>query len=164
MSHRGSPPRVRGIPTQIENLALLTRITPACAGNTSLILDEVESHGDHPRVCGEYVEHQLLWDMVVGSPPRVRGILNRYPKVFRAMGITPACAGNTEANFAGASGLRDHPRVCGEYSCLLGPRQMVVGSPPRVRGILACFMAIFPYLGITPACAGNTTIAPTSTG
>jgi len=73
-----------------------------------------------------------LW----GSPPRVRGIPLQGMDEARKVGITPACAGNTNVAFLIELEGEDHPRVCGEYLVSLTTAQTKWGSPPRVRGIL----------------------------
>ena len=49
----GSPPRVRGTGRQAPMPSILTRITPACAGNRAQPSGSSRTMGDHPRVCGE---------------------------------------------------------------------------------------------------------------
>ena len=50
---RGSPPRVRGTEFGDSNVYQAGRITPACAGNSSVMRRVREIGWDHPRVCGE---------------------------------------------------------------------------------------------------------------
>jgi len=45
---------MRGTPRNWKTLAIALRITPAYAGNTAQIGDEVSYDEDHPRVCGEH--------------------------------------------------------------------------------------------------------------
>ena len=74
---------------------------------------------DHPRVCGEQNINIDAKNVSEGSPPRVRGTA-RYkyiPPVCER--ITPACAGNRTACIAEYGVWEDHPRVCGEQSCIL---------------------------------------------
>ena len=71
-----------------------------------------------------------------GSSPRVRGTLERLEAFARAVGIIPACAGNTAHMICLELPTRDHPRVCGEH--------LDGGFAPRRCG------------GSIPACAGNT--------
>ena len=52
---------------------MLSRITPACAGNRERKGDPVYANSDHPRVCGEQADTQGLVFRQAGSPPRVRG-------------------------------------------------------------------------------------------
>ena len=49
----GSPPHARGRPTGFEELLNALRITPACAGKTSLTSAFARKERDHPRMRGE---------------------------------------------------------------------------------------------------------------
>ena len=49
----GSPPRVRGTVNAAYQPMDNKGITPACAGNRSLVLPSPAPQKDHPRVCGE---------------------------------------------------------------------------------------------------------------
>ena len=49
----GSPPRVRGKHPDNISAAKKFRITPACAGKTSVNFVTTSVNWDHPRVCGE---------------------------------------------------------------------------------------------------------------
>ena len=51
----GSPPRVRGTVRLCLSGSGRNRITPACAGNSRVMLTCIILSGDHPRVCGEQV-------------------------------------------------------------------------------------------------------------
>jgi len=73
-----------------------------------------------------------------------------------AIGITPACAGNTLWCFLFDDGKRDHPRMRGEYLRESAYTQERQGSPPHARGIRKATDAPWLSEGITPACAGNT--------
>ena len=115
--------------------------------------------GDHPRVCGEYWILATSLASGLGSPPRVRGILDNPNADSSRHRITPACAGNTSKTHALAGIRQDHPRVCGEYLKADHLKAIAEGSPPRVRGIqLQCISGICLFQ-ITPACAGNTMLA-----
>ena len=138
MIHRawtGSPPRVRGTDSAITPLSNRVRITPACAGNSSSGTQAPASRQDHPRVCGEQVHYGFRHNHIKGSPPRVRGtgrLLWRWGRV-----------------------LEDHPRVCGEQRTLGARDSTGKGSPPRVRGTDYLETHVIEGIGITPACAGN---------
>ena len=122
-SGEGSPPRVRGILDVGLDAQVIVGITPACAGNT-LMLSCVDGLGrDHPRVCGEYLRPYVKLLILMGSPPRVRGIRSdEWPgRLWR--GITPACAGNTMGSRLTKIAGRDHPRVCGEYMIMTSWRK-----------------------------------------
>ena len=51
------------------------------------------------------------------------------------MGITPACAGNTEDLKEESEVKRDHPRLRGEYGVSTFTDKKDQGSPPPARGI-----------------------------
>ena len=91
---RGSPPRVRGTAISRDTPARVTRITPACAGNSPRRSGWWRRPGDHPRVCGEQQARQDFAVQQTGSPPRVRGTAPGPTPATCGKGITPACAGN----------------------------------------------------------------------
>ena len=86
----------------------------------------------------------------------MRGIPDSSRPIFKAPRITPACAGNTPMLAWWHLKHQDHPRVCGEYGVRVSAWGLTLGSPPRVRGILAEPVNRAFKSGITPACAGNT--------
>ena len=49
----GSPPRVRGKASRARRGRNNRRITPACAGKSTIQVSELGADEDHPRVCGE---------------------------------------------------------------------------------------------------------------
>ena len=151
-----SPPRVRGIRIVCPSYNHITRITPACAGNTKRQPSSALAATDHPRVCGEYWLICLDAIRRKGSPPRVRGILPQVSARKALARITPACAGNTCPRCDRLRSGRDHPRVCGEYASTSRQISARWGSPPRVRGILKRAKRSAETFRITPACAGNT--------
>ena len=91
----GSPPRMRGKPNRIVELADSGRITPADAGKTGCSCPEGLQSGDHPRGCGENRSVVWIWKPVVGSPPRMRGKPPQSRFLLPCCGITPADAGKT---------------------------------------------------------------------
>ena len=70
---RGSPPHVRGKGTVGPVSVALAGITPACAGKRILSGSTDMASRDHPRMCGEKIEHLLRSSKPAGSPPHVRG-------------------------------------------------------------------------------------------
>ena len=91
----GSPPQVRGKPTDGKKSQCWARITPAGAGKTRVnnILSVTEK--DHPRRCGENDFAHVLIHRRIGSPPQVRGKRTLPPLAPSVMRITPAGAGKT---------------------------------------------------------------------
>ena len=132
----GSPPRVRGKPAKNVKTGAEERITPACAGKTSIFACSSLKSWDHPRVCGENLKILVFKVAALGSPPRVRGKRSGQYSMGYCCRITPACAGKTIRK-RGRSFLRkDHPRVCGENAPVAPSMLDFMGSPPRVRGKL----------------------------
>ena len=87
-----------------------------------------------PRICGEksFVYASLL--SMLGSPPHMRGKVDRQLDVGVHAGITPACAGKSVWQRLPLAQARDHPRVCGEKNQSVENGWTGVGSPPRMRG------------------------------
>lgn len=71
----GSPPHTPGIPRSVGLVAVMRRLTPAYAGNTSGALVGLPQPSAHPRIRGEYC--------IMAAEPT------------DADGLTPAYAGNT---------------------------------------------------------------------
>ena len=153
---KGSPPRMRGIPTIGELQCDCIGITPAHAGNTfeSFLLRHMPE--DHPRACGEYPDDVCFFNGGSGSPPRMRGIPINISHANVVIRITPAHAGNTIIAHNACQCKQDHPRACGEYGSLLHGKHYQIGSPPRMRGIPTHGITDLLCIGITPAHAGNT--------
>ena len=94
----------------------------------------------------------------MGSPPRVRGKGPHSARNGSQFRITPACAGKRRVYRPKARLCGDHPRVCGEKPYGYYQKDGHEGSPPRVRG-KATHGGIGAILrGITPACAGKSTL------
>ena len=147
---------MRGKRNHFQKTASRGRITPACAGKTTVKKIYAISHEDHPRVCGENKKHSYRGTNGDGSPPRVRGKLEQFGPDSWVARITPACAGKTEISQKDASVFQDHPRVCGENFPQTREARHAKGSPPRVRGKQSSSSAVASSLRITPACAGKT--------
>ena len=114
----GSPPHARGRPFDRFPYPILERITPACAGKTFKTMLQKLQNPDHPRMRGEDPAAPLLMTVAEGSPPHARGRLPAFGTVKPAVGITPACAGKTQAESPGYVLGADHPRMRGEdLSC-----------------------------------------------
>ena len=69
----GSPPRVRGKARYNIIGYAPAGITPARAGKRPRPTRWQSSRRDHPRACGEKIQHQRNSNAERGSPPRVRG-------------------------------------------------------------------------------------------
>ena len=155
----GSPPRVRGKVRGLLFSSHCARITPACAGKSSLSMWSVCRYRDHPRVCGEKTIQGPRPLYPRGSPPRVRGKEPQRIAAASRARITPACAGKSFARLGVLYRTRDHPRVCGEKFQFRPARRWALGSPPRVRGKEKMKRNCERGIGITPACAGKRALA-----
>ena len=130
-----SPPLARGIPPAGRTDRNRTGITPACAGNTLLLVHRIFRRQDHPRLRGEYKRRNRSLHGTRGSPPLARGIRRRSLWSGDFSRITPACAGNTHQPSQLTQLSRDHPRLRGEYCCPIYSSGTRSGSPPLARGI-----------------------------
>ena len=111
-------------------------ITSACAEQTTTPRCGSDAVWDHLRVCGADPMLARLTPLASGSPPRVR---SRHPDDVpdvQQVGITSACAEQTQVDKGRKLVAEDHLRVCGADTVpdlTLRPRR---GSPPRVRSRL----------------------------
>lgn len=153
-----SPPLTRGIHYPTTDPPPLFRITPAYAGNTHARNSQSARMRDHPRLRGEYFISPIWLPRLIQSPPLARGIPRSRSISSLILGITPACAGNTDVAKLWLNGFEDHPRLRGEYSPASALVTVYLGSPPLARGIPCSQGRIIFLKGITPACAGNTII------
>ena len=112
----GSPPLARGTGEIGSDYNKDFRITPACAGNSTLRSNNVESSRDHPRLRGEQLTVSDANKMIVGSPPLARGTDCLAVEGGGGNGITPACAGNSPPSEWQGIALEDHPRLRGEQA------------------------------------------------
>ena len=152
---QGSPPRMRGkVPAQKKHtnkegdhprvcgekfapadfLAPFPRITPAYAGKSMVRNAGQFPQPDHPRVCGEKGRQAVPTSHLRGSPPRMRGKVDKTFDEAIAGRITPAYAGKSRIDKLEWIPVKDHPRVCGEklYSCIMVPTS--VGITPAYAG------------------------------
>ena len=127
---------MQGLPIDNKNLIPLSGITPACSEDTKQSQLELESQKDHPCMFGGYE-----WDgkeriRTLGSPSHVRGLRRPAGPISMRSRITPACAGTAVVSLFWLSSFWDHPCMCGDYSVSSAKSNLVMGSPPPVRGPL----------------------------
>ena len=134
------------------------RITPAGAGKTLTIAALALIGEDHPRRCGENLTVFQLCPKNPGSPPQVRGKLQRFQSEISQLGITPAGAGKTPYRCSRHQADRDHPRRCGENRIHCNAVGRNPGSPPQVRGKHKRDQYYQREVRITPAGAGKTVL------
>ena len=155
-SGKGSPPRMRGKLSEAASEDEQGRITPADAGKTSFLLHLYGYTKDHPRGCGENFCGLSSTEQNIGSPPRMRGKLDKIRCERIAQRITPADAGKTPSRLKAVATLQDHPRGCGENTDNFFGGIPAAGSPPRMRGKPRVRRSTARRPRITPADAGKT--------
>ncbi len=114
----GSPPHMRGKAKPPLAPPPGGGITPAHAGKRGFFALRSLPMRDHPRTCGEKVCSFFSFFPVWGSPPHMRGKAEGCAAVGSDGGITPAHAGKSVACNSAHNAIEDHPRTCGEKSCL----------------------------------------------
>ena len=152
---KGSPPRRRGKVRLFICFHLFAGITPAQAGKSRHVRQQLETIEDHPRAGGEKSAHRIKPDAAQGSPPRRRGKVGPHTARKVAAGITPAQAGKSRHVRQQLETIEDHPRAGGEKDYWGGVAAGVRGSPPRRRGKDWLCNESAPLSGITPAQAGK---------
>ena len=151
----GSPPRVWGMRVGWRPSHQGWRFTPTCVGNAPHQSGTKHLSSVHPHVCGECADCPLLPGQLLGSPPRVWGMLLAKTAVAIRCRFTPTCVGNAQSSSPYSTPLPVHPHVCGECPIVSAGKALWDGSPPRVWG-----MPILTYrrrcaMRFTPTCVGN---------
>ena len=154
-SSSGSPPLARGKAVRPTCKPPSARITPACAGKSTICCQSAAPRRDHPRLRGEKAERYARSRGLAGSPPLARGKGAEICGLQWQDGITPACAGKSLVHAVFCRAVRDHPRLRGEKPPSSFPRFSSSGSPPLARGKAALSVSKQRLTGITPACAGK---------
>ena len=96
--------RQRGLPLHAQGILdfslfcdVSLGITPACAGNTATTSSIGVVDRDYPCMRREYLQKSNHIVYFTGLPLHAQGILKICQHFFSLVGITPACAGNTQA-------------------------------------------------------------------
>ena len=112
----GSSPHMRGAHSHVGSFLGLAGIIPAYAGSTGPAASVRSCARDHPRICGEHLEHRSSDVRAPGSSPHMRGALHEALRDVGLDGIIPAYAGSTTSSTSDSAPCWDHPRICGEHS------------------------------------------------
>ena len=110
---------------------------------------------DHPRLCGEKFFTPYTPHAVRGSPPPMRGKVQKKICKNRIDRITPAYAGKSITMVMLVTSGKDHPRLCGEKQCTRFAFAVIIGSPPPMRGKDGARRGALMTFRITPAYAGK---------
>ena len=73
-------------------------------------------------------------------------------------GIIPACAGKRPKSRKNGPNTWDNPRVCGEKLRVPLKAACAMGLPPRMQGKVVGSEELPGVVGITPACAGKSSL------
>ena len=146
---------MRGKARWLEQYGRWQRITPAHAGKRRRRAEFYAREEDHPRPCGEKHYARPARRSALGSPPPMRGKGRRTQVSELKRGITPAHAGKRPPRRLASSQIRDHPRPCGEKLSCLTQLDLLVGSPPPMRGKETIAGLWRSETRITPAHAGK---------
>ena len=131
-------------------------ITSACAEQTRPQRWRPAERRDHLRVCGADRRVDEERKPVRGSPPRVRSRRRAHCCCSFSAGITSACAEQTYIVTSVKILVQDHLRVCGADRFLILVQVLAPGSPPRVRSRRVRIQQFVGLVGITSACAEQT--------
>ena len=154
----GSSPRMRGALLKFISASPKPGIIPADAGSTQSAHISRVCGTDHPRGCGEHKRDDVIFDIALGSSPRMRGALAITVQQFDRQWIIPADAGSTINLPSRSTSRADHPRGCGEHNIPTVIHGEGKGSSPRMRGARPSQAGCLPGPRIIPADAGSTTI------
>ena len=135
VSHPGSSPLARGLPTENWNQLADARIIPARAGFTYRRVPGGSSRRDHPRSRGVYGPAHAAGGGGHGSSPLARGLLLLPHIAEHGRRIIPARAGFTLDGLDAGLRHEDHPRSRGVYVLTLIVNSIALGSSPLARGL-----------------------------
>ena len=95
----GSPPPMRGKVLLLHILSGHLGITPAYAGKSDPQTRSSTRSRDHPRLCGEKAVFRFSVEICLGSPPPMRGKVDRDFHISVCFRITPAYAGKRRVRY-----------------------------------------------------------------
>ncbi len=151
-----SPPHAGNTDEMLDASEAWLPLTPAHAGNTRARGMTPRWNSAHPRVRGKYYWERLIDRPERRSPPRTREIRRAGSWPEPRLPLTPAHAGNTNAETTGTTCQTAHPRARGKYSVSMTITASTNRSPPRTREIRRARYVALARSPLTPAHAGNT--------
>ena len=152
----GSSPHTRGALALLLHHAAEVGIIPAYAGSTDKADRVPALRRDHPRIRGEHMTARNESGDLEGSSPHTRGAPDLHLRSHGEHGIIPAYAGSTARRRCPARASRDHPRIRGEHTVAIDPKDDWEGSSPHTRGAPDGALGAAYSVGIIPAYAGST--------
>jgi hypothetical protein len=154
-ARRGSSPPARGTGVLEQEVVVVLRFIPACAGSGRRGPECPFWRAVHPRLRGERTLASTLTPSQAGSSPPARGTGSQKEFEMRALRFIPACAGNGSWTPRARTATPVHPRLRGERQRHPMKTATVNGSSPPARGTgdrVAPRAALTRFI---PACAGN---------
>ena len=148
-----------GILVCLSDGKICCRFTPTRVGNTSRTILARPNQTVHPHACGEYSTANTSPLSLLGSPPRVWGILVGRGIERARTRFTPTRVGNTTGKPRACIKSSVHPHACGEYRGHPLGHALHLGSPPRVWGIPLRRLRSPARTRFTPTRVGNTQMA-----
>ena len=109
-------------------------ITPIYMGSTTIIVNVVLFHQDHPHIHGEHMIAKEAEDNKPGSPPYTWGAPSDGEVVSGVVGITPIYMGSTLRRGSAFDSGGDHPHIHGEHRQSTKSASRLIGSPPYTWG------------------------------
>ena len=111
----GSSPLARGTHISAFSDAVMARLIPARAGNTSYREPRLDYASAHPRSRGEHVNGKWISERETGSSPLARGTHSARFTLTICTRLIPARAGNTVLRLPRSVCEPAHPRSRGEH-------------------------------------------------
>ncbi len=152
----GSSPRVWGIQANTTISGNVQRFIPTRVGNTTFQQQHNQDRAVHPHACGEYCNTSRMRGGENGSSPRVWGIPPRETRRATVRRFIPTRVGNTAPEDEKNGEAPVHPHACGEYLKFIAGMFLIVGSSPRVWGILSRAVPVSVCDRFIPTRVGNT--------
>ena len=139
-------------------------LIPARAGKTRLELMSAFDSSAHPRSRGENEIARAEDVNANGSSPLARGKPWAGSPICSQMRLIPARAGKTRACEKPEPKRQAHPRSRGENAGMTHKQIAAAGSSPLARGKPSSTRTRTPIIGLIPARAGKTPMAPDPAG
>ncbi len=129
----GSSPHARETQTAHHGHAGMSRLIPACAGNTRSESTKSCTRPAHPRMRGKHERRRRADDLRAGSSPHARETRERAWHLGAGRRLIPACAGNTVALVQVLTSPTAHPRMRGKHGARRLSHDSFAGSSPHAR-------------------------------
>ena len=151
-----SSPLARGRPICGRDRHAVEPLIPACAGQTSRMVDAKRLLDSHPRLRGADIPHGAVEIPLPLSSPLARGRRDPEPPRSSLSSLIPACAGQTPAAATCSLWKPSHPRLRGadKQRAAKWPRHSL--SSPLARGRQLKAISVQSSSPLIPACAGQT--------